>query len=304
MHEIVLQDAPDATGAPVKYTLELPGGWEDVTTREQLIVISRNLCLAASIDAKLQEEDADAEPLGMHAVKLDLFKELLDLPESLASRLPDAAHLVYEVDTTDYHTGYAPVETSEGRLLPQLDWCFSPPTFTKSIMRHIEHAGTTWAGLPDDFTGLELNRWIWCATLLQQFRNADKDGVNEALNNLLAGLYHPADSIEPWSNSTIEERAARLADLPVEVKLAAVLNFEAIHATLPPRYPRVFDPRGEAMNSPAGMFSIAYEVAASGVFGNERLVNATAMHNVLLYMEHNLYAQHIAEKRAEAAKKK
>jgi hypothetical protein len=82
-----------------------------------------------------------------------------------------------------------------------------------------------------------------------------------------------------------------------------VLNFEAIHATLPDQYDRVFDPTGSAAQSPQGVFGMAYDVARSGVFGKEQEVRRVLLHDVLGYMEHQLFSEEQAEKRAKEAAK-
>lgn len=317
MHEITLQDVPDDAGKPVSYTLHMPAGWDDGALRpHHLLCVSKALLLLAIATPEVAPVNEEEDPFGiaqpdpapndeaMTLVRLELLRELSDMPAELAARLPlDPDHFYYEVDTTDHNSAFVVPETSEYRLLPQLDWCFTPPKFKPSLLPSIEHGGILWNGPPDDFTNMAMLQWLWCVYLTQQFRAGNKDTYENDLNSLLGALYHPAEGAGTWHNRDIEENAARLSNLDLEVKLAAVMNFEAIHATLPDTYHRVFDPRGEAMNSPAGVFGMAFDVAQSGVLGKESEVNTVPVHKVLLFMEHNLYTDEVNERKAKERSK-
>lgn len=307
MHTITVHDAPAADGSPVTHHFTLPSGWCDEEAPlkpHHLLTISKALCTAAAVRGNAREMDLSEEDVqnGADAIaRYELFTDLIQLPHTLAYRLPPADHFYYETDTTDYGTGYAPVERSEYRLLPQLDWCFTPPLFRTSLLPTLEHDGSTWEGPDDHFTYMTLNRWMWGTTLVQGVRAAAKGTEDKALNEVLGALYTPHGVA--WNNKLIEAHAARLATLPSATKVAALLNYEAINASLAEDYPRVFDPRGEAYNSPQGVFGMAYDVARSGVLDKHQPIEDVLLHKVLGYMEHALYTDAVnARKAKEAAK--
>lgn len=304
MPEITLHDAPDADGNAIRYTFNLPGGWDDaLLTGQHLGHICKALAFAGAMQAKLVEEDdalAD-DPTPKALAKLDLFYDLLQLPHALRSRMSsDPEDYMYETDTTDYHTGYVPVETSEYQVLPQLDWCWQTPKYRRSLLPKLQHNDLEWIGPDDDFNTMVLDQWLWCVQLLRSFREAKPEDAESLLNHLVGALYVPTTDAE-WSSDPIDVRAEQLATLPVQTKLAAVLNFEAIHANLADDYDRVFDPTGSVSQSPQGVFGMAYDVARSGVFGKEQEVRRVRLHDVMGYMEHSLYVDEENAKRAKEA---
>lgn len=289
MRTITLTDLPLDDGTPVTYPFTFPGDWNEADG-DDLLSIARAIAH--------RKEPA--------AVKFDLLKDLARIPATLMHRMPPADHLSFEVDTTNRRGPYRPVETSEIRLLPQLDWAFTSPSYSKSLLPTIACKGLTWKGPDDSFETMTLHQWCFCTELLQAFRKCTDN--NEALNtlhNLLGAMYQPEHSA--WRSEPIEEYGRTLSVLAPEVKLAAVLNYEAIHSTLPNMYPRVFKPSVDGFDpSPQGLFSIAHDAAKSGAFtnyGGDDLVENKRLHLVLGYMEHTLYSDEIQAERAKRAAK-
>lgn len=273
VHTITLYDAPTAAGKPTAHEFRFPGSWDEAKP-DHLLAIAK---------AQLTGKNPTR-------IKFNLLRELAGIPRTLMARMPAASDLTYEVDTTDRSGPWRPKITSEWRLLPQLDWAFKPAVYEKSLLPAVTLAEISWTGPDDGFERMPLIQWVWCTELLRTFRNCtDPTEQVDALHNLLGALYQPAHCT--WSNEPIEEYGAKLAALPVEVKLAAVLNYEAIHSTLPLRYARVFNPTdGGDAPSPEGLFGLAYDAAKTGAFGDYEKVEYQPLHRVLGYMEHNLFS--------------
>ncbi|HRH68782.1 MAG TPA: hypothetical protein PLB89_04675 [Flavobacteriales bacterium] len=284
MYPVAIYDLPADDGTPVKYEFALPSSWLEAT-REHLLAITRAL---------LSKKD----PV---KIKFTLLKELAGIPAKLMHRMPPADHFIKEVDATDFNTPWRPVPKTEMRMLPELDWAFTPANFTDSLLPSIEHAGITWTGPSNSFERMTLNQWLFCTTLLTNFRKEkDPATANTILNNLMGAMYQPAHAT--WTNEPIEEYGVRLADLPPEVKLAAVLNYEAIHSAVVKHYWRVFNPNNNADPSPQGLFSLAHDAAKSGAFvnyGEGDRVEDKPLLLILGYMEHSLFSD---EQQAARAK--
>jgi hypothetical protein len=300
-HEIAL------VGPTGTLTYRLPGEWRAVNSTQQLTAVGRALNIAAAVDAKTVADGEEPDPrpghsLGQSMARMHLLTELLELPMAVVEQLPPLEAFIYPHTYTPDGGGYYVEDVTEYRVLPQLDWAFEAPRYDKSLLPVIEHDGTTWHGPDDDLNTFSVKRWLWCATLANAFRASDAESALKNLNNLMGALYHPADA-GAWSNEVIEANAARLSTLETETRLAAVLNFEAIYSTLPATYKRVFDPRNSEEAGPAGLFGLAFDVAKSGVMGDEESVMCKRMHKVLLYCEHHLHQQAMDEKRAKEAEK-
>lgn len=275
MHTISLYDQPAADGTPVVHAFQFAAGWDEARPED----------LLAIAEAQLSTEDATR-------MKFNLLRALADIPAALMERMPAAADLTFPVDTTDRSGPFRPVETMAHKLLPQLDWCFTSPSYTRSLLPELAHAGITWTGPDSLFERMTLHQWCFCTELVQAFRRSST--VEEAAQNLanaMGALYQPAHC--SWRKEPIEEYAAKLATLAPGVQLAAVLNYEALHSTLSTTYPRVFKPNMEGdPPSPQGLFGLAHDAAKSGAFvnyGDEELVENKRLHLVLGYMEHTLF---------------
>lgn len=296
MRTISLQDVPNADGTPVVHEFQFPDSWEDANT-EHLHAV----CRAQSTDKTETSK------------RFTLLRELAGIPGVLMGRMPPLDQFMQYVDVTDHHTGFKPVEKFEWQLLPQLDWCFKPPVYRNSLLPSFKHNEVEWHGPDDGFDRMSLDQWIWCTTLLKTMREAPDEEKEPALNNFLAAVYAPRPEGKPaydpitkafhFDDDGIEHRAILLADLPVMMKIAATLNYEAIHATLPNLYWRVFDPEGEVQNSPQGLFGLAYDVASSAVFGKIQESGTNRLHAVLGYMEHNIHKDMVAEEKAKQDRK-
>lgn len=300
-HEILLIGVPEGNGDGHRHVFHYPGGWDDATLT------------AAHLEAVCR---AHASPASDTQKRFTLLQDLAGIPDHLMARMPPAADLMVLVDVTDRSGPWRPKEAWEWQLLPTLNWAFAPPKYERSLLREIEHNGRRWLGPWDQFDHMVLSQWIFCCSLLQSVRGEKDKALQEKyLNNFLGALFVPEGAAEgersdrtdhaaraAWTNELIEEHAAALSDLPVHRKLAAVLNFEAIHATLPVMYWRVFDPDGETQQSPQGLFGMAYSVAESGVFGNLYSADTAPLHRVLGYMEHKLYEDERAAAKAKQNK--
>ena len=283
MHSLDLYQLDPSNAPPVKHEFVFPGKWLEAEPAHLLSIARAQL--------------ADQEPA---RIKFDLLKQLASIPALLMEGI-SAADVSFEVDTTDYKTNFRPVPTSEYRLLPQLDWAFTPGTYRNSLLPTLEHNGTTWNGPQNGFDHMPLMQWIWCTELGTKFREqTEPQKALLALHDLLGALYQPVQNT--WSAEPIEQYGQELGTLPPEVQLAAVLNFEALHADLRTRYDRVFRPDPEANGvDPSGLFGVAYDLATTGAFGDHAKAEVQPLHLVLAYMEHNLYADEQAAQRAERA---
>lgn len=295
-HEITLIGVPGDGGEAQRHVFHYPSGWDDPTLEARHL---EAVCKAHASGATDTEK------------RFTLLQELAGIPDQLMARMPPAADLMLRVDTTDRSGPWRPKETFEWQLLPSLNWAFAPPKYERSLLREVEHEGKRWLGPWDQFDHMTLSQWTWCCTLLKGLRGeADKAKQAHQLDLFLGAVFVPApegprnDKADhaaraAWSNDPIEEHAATLATLPLHRKLAAVLNFEALHALLPVAYWRVFDPDGETQQSPQGLFGMAYSVAESGVFGDLYRSDAAPLHRVLGYMEDKLYKDEQAAAKAK-----
>lgn len=274
----------------MEYTF--PGGWDEV--RPDML---RPLARVQLLHGTVPKEQTEKAAVLNVALRKELLHHVADVPLALLDAITDPEDLLFEVDTTDYKTGFKPKPKSEWRILPQLDWAFTAPIYFQSLMPTVEHAGRRWTGPDDHFDTMTLNQWLWAANLNKEFKSMEGDQRVDYFHRQLACLYTPEGT--PWSNLTIEAHALLIAEWPEEVKLAALLNYEAIQATLPKLYVRVYDPGGDAAQSPMGVFGIAYDVAKSGVFGTKEKVEQVRMHDVLAYMEHTLFQDEEAERKAK-----
>lgn len=276
MHEITLY----GKGEPI--TFQYPASWEEVTG-EQLVVITKAQALNATDTG----------------VRFDLLRDLAGIPAELMELMPPADQLMQEVDVTDRSGPWKPVEKWEWRLLPSLDWAFGAPCYRKSLVPAIAHEGVDYAGPDDGFDHMTLNQWVYCTSLLKAFRQAKPEEQEDALNTFLAALYQPAGT--EWDFNLIGPALkASLAPVPVTTKLAAVINYEAIHATLPLLYTRVFDPDGEVMDNPQGLFAIIHDASESVAFAPMGTAEKALLHKVLGHTEYNLYKDAKAEAAAKA----
>jgi hypothetical protein len=293
MHQLTLL----CNGA--RHDLQFPSKWEEVKP-EQLIPIALAQVMMGALK---DEEKGTPHDLSLRAVHIrkELLRELANVPALFMDAM-EIDDLRFEVDTTDYHTGFKPILKKEWRLLPQLDWAFAPPEYDISLLPTIELDGTTWQGPDDRFDTMTLNQWLWAAQTNRAYKSMEGHERIEQFHLHLACLYTPEGT--PWSNMHLEQHAKQLRALPEDVKLAALLNYEAIQATLPRLYPRVYDPSGEAGQSPMGVFGMAYDVAKSGVFGTKQEVEKVRAHEALGYMEHTLYQDELAERKAKKNAKK
>lgn len=280
-------------GGPMEFTF--PGGWDELKP-DMLLPVARAQVVHGAADKSKTTEYAVLNT----AVRKELLHQLAGVPNILLDAITDPEDLLFEVDTTDYHTGFKPKPKSEWRLLPQLDWAFEPPIYFTSLLPTVEHNGTTWIGPDDNFDTMPLNQWLWAANLNKEFKGMEGDARVDYFHRFLACIYTPHGT--PFSNLNIVPHAALISAWSEEVKLAALLNYEAIAATLPKLYVRVYDPGGDAAQSPMGVFGLAYDVAKSGVFGTKEKVEQVRMHDVLSYMEHTLFQDEEAERRAKRMK--
>jgi hypothetical protein len=276
--------------APLEFTF--PASWDEAQPHMLLPIVKAQL-VHATLAQKPKHEQQVAN---MHLRKL-LLQELAAVPQAITEAITDVEDLLFEVDTTNYRGPYRPVKTSEWRILPQLDWAFTPPSYHKSLLHRVEHNGLVWIGPDDHFDAMALNQWLWAANLNKAFKAFEGEKRVDYFHRHLACLYTPEGTT--WTNLTIEAHAALIAAWPEDLKLAAMLNYEAIQSTLPSLYKRVYDPSGDAAQSPMGVFGLAYDVAQSGVFGTKDQVELVRVHEVLAYMEHTLFKDEQAEKKAK-----
>lgn len=286
MHSITLFAAEQS----MEFTF--PAQWDQVQP-QHLLAIAR----AQLAHAMLPKDDGLERTLAHMHLRKELLKDLAGIPDAFIQAIVDVEELLFEVDTTDYHTGYQPIPKSEWRLLPQLDWCLQAPEYHSSLLPVVEFNGTTWVGPDDHFDSMTLLQWSWAANLNRSFKELEGEERVDYFHRHLACLYTPKGTA--WSNLSIEQHAIQIAMWPEDTKLAALLNYEAIQSTLPKLYPRVYDPNGEAAQSPLGVFGMAYDVAKSGVFGAKKAAEQERIHEVLGYMEHTLFQDEEAEKRAK-----
>lgn len=257
MHTLTLVDEPRG-GKPVSHAYTYPGAWHEVE-RKHLTA------LAVILEAPGTEAEA----------RLALLKTLTGVSNEQIARMP-AVEAFFLGD----------------QLLPSLNWCFTEPRFDVpeeriraiSRMATIQHADMDWCGPGDDLMNMVFGQFAMTDNLLGVF-NATKQHTD--LDNALGSLYQPAHCT--WSKEPIEEYATKLSTLPLEVKLAALLNYRALRAMLPAIYPNVFDQHKKeaGQGTTLGLQGVMLDVAATGVLGNFWEVESAPLHDVLSFIEHN-----------------
>lgn len=168
----------------------------------------------------------------------------------------------------------------EASLLPQLDWLFKRPILERSLIPELTVGKCKYIGPSTalgNFSVLQLSFADICFSAVQ-----DKGSV-EALNNLMGALYYPEGT--EWNNADIEERGAKLAALPLHVRLGAWLNYKALRNTLPLRYPETF--AGAEAKDDFGIDGLL-EGLAGDKFGRVDQVGAQSLHPALVHCERQL----------------
>ena len=163
------------------------------------------------------------------------------------------------------------------KMLPQLDWAFQPPVFTKSLLPTIDVGKAQWIGPGNDLLNFKFLQWQMTDHCL---RALSKQPSDTALNNLLGALYRPPGTA--WTKDSIEERGAILAKLPGYLRAAAVFNYKALRARLPILYRLTFTPKDGGRDW--GVRGALID-AAGEKFGKPNEVAEEDLHNVLTWFE-------------------
>jgi hypothetical protein len=269
VHTLELLTGPSNT--PVAH--QFPGAWPEVRA-EQLPKLA---LLLAVLEDNME-------------TRLSLLRFFTGLPASTFA----APHGVPLEDlcTTTEAKGDQPLKVN---VLPQLDWCFTPPDLSPekpgpaiSLLPTVKLNGVVYTGPGDGLDNFAFERFVWVDSLFQRFA---EEANEENLHHWLGAAYQPES--EPWSNEPIEGHAEALKALPHDVKMAAVLNYRGLRAALAKLYGSVFahDPTAPA-GTTLGLFGMFYDVADGGVFGPVPAVKKTPMHEVLGYVEHSNQKAH------------
>lgn len=265
MHTVtIFSDA--ALGLPItRAEFTFPSGWDEVTV-DHLLAIAR--VLSKTSDPIISRFLLLHELAGVPVHATDNFRAddvFRAFPERIA---PD--------NPLDERT------TIRWKPIPQLDWCYTQPVFRKSLFPSFRHDGTGWAGPADRLENFTVSRFAFADSLLAAAAGAN--GGEQLLDQLLAAIYQPAG--RPWSNEAIEPCAGRLASLPAETKLLAVMNYRGLRGFLPSMFPRVFSGSDEPLDS--GLFGMIYDVSTSGVFGDIDKTEQQPLLRVLAYLDHQI----------------
>lgn len=302
MHEVLIKAERDLT-------LSMPSCWEELRVEHvPAVIVARTVAWQAEHKAWTQAPAPKGQqkpPFVLRGtdagLRLALFRELSGLPKGMAHRLPPAGDLTF----ARYEYG-----ETVWTCIPQLDWVFTEPLRTASLLPTITIGGNVWNGPGDKLNNFSSERWMYADTLMANYQATEEPTARAAcLLNLLAVLYQPAAQVrttpegtEEWyfSARRIEEHAAALAAMPMDQRYTALFNYSALRNGIPGRYRRVFA-GGDGAPPPSGLFSIGHQAAKTGVFGNLDGVFARRMHDLLLFMEDELFEQEREEQRAKAA---
>lgn len=151
--------------------------------------------------------------------------------------------------------------------------------------------GEQWDGPEDRLFNFTLSRFAYADSVLSALaNNKDEEQAEILINNLIASLYVPHgyqwDTV-PLEMKANDQRAKRVASIPQNDKLAAILNYRALRGNLVKTYWRVFDGGNEEPYQ-AGLFGTIYDVCASGIFGDIDNTEKQLLFRVMGYMQHKL----------------
>lgn len=263
MHTIELHDLPDAKGRPVVHRFSFPGDWQELTGEE----LGRVAVMSA---ADLPEAE----------LRFRLLRNLAGIPKKLFVRC-----------NVEDLLGDGP------DLLPQLDAFFpkegKPVVFQKSLLPALEHDGTRWEGPRDSLGNFTVLQLSFCDHLLNEVQK----GTPNALVNLMGALYVPEGRL--WDNEGIEDRANRLASLPLTTRLGAAMNYSALRNGVAERYWRTFGKRKSEEGEDYGIDGLL-EALSGEKFGTVDQVGGMPVHPALVHSERQL--QMAEEMEAETAR--
>jgi len=302
MHEVLIKAEQDLV-------LSMPSCWEELTAAQvPAVIVARTLAWQAEhkawVDAPAPKGQ-EKPPFILRGIdaglRLALFRELTGLPKGIATHLPPAGDLTF----ARYDYG-----ETVWTCIPQLDWVFTEPVRNASLLPSITIDSAVWNGPSDKLNNFSSERWMYADSLLSRYHaNTTPDTQDRDLLNLLAVLYQPAaqvrttpDHTEEWyfSARRIEEHAASLAGMPMDLRYTALFNYSALRNAIPRQYQRVFS-GSDGQSPPSGIFSIGHQAAKTGVFGTLDGVHERRMHDLLLFMEDQLFEQEREAERAKAA---
>jgi len=292
MHEIKLYELNLETGATQQHVHLMPAGWDELSAEQLKVVSEARFILFACGEEYYTEVDA--------AMRFRLLQQLAGIPDRLMRHMPDAGDLTFETEPTadDLLNGR---DKPRFKLMAELDWVFAAPKYDKSLLPALEHDGSIWNG-PDDFLNhMNLDQWSWVTSLVNALRNPDAPpeapGEPARLDMVMGAMYTPDG--RPFDSLIIEVHAARFATMPLGEKLAALLNYEALYASVPEQYPRVFPYDNEGRASPFGPFGTIIDIAKNGVLGDRNAAQKERMHDGMMLMEHSLFQQEESERQAK-----
>lgn len=264
----------DARDPRVARTYVYPARWEECTPAQLGTV-------AALASVPIEHEDPRQRDMLDAHLRLRLLHELTGMADAVFCRIEPTDLLDVRIDE---------VGAERIAFLPSLDWCVSEPLFDKSLVPTLEVAGRTWIGPNDRLGRMSLLQWGFADALLT--RLSQKPSA-EALNTVLAALYHPAGTV--WDNNRIETHATELAELEDRVKLAAVVNYRGLRAWLSQKYRRCFR-RGES--DPHGLNGMVVRLAGIK-FGTVDQVRTANLHDVMIHVEQSIRDQEEEKNRSK-----
>jgi len=305
MHEVALYGKE-------KHLHTLPSTWDELSVEHvPAVILARALAwkdeyaewMNLKVHATRQKPPFTLR--GDHAgLRFQLFQALAGIPSDQMALMPPAADLTFQVKRGPQLAWVC---------LPQLDWLFGQPVRTTSWLPTVTVGGVAYKGPGDSLNELSCDQWMWADTLLQAYQQTEEPAAKQAaMHNVLGALYQPVEQKKPnkegnpewyFSSLLIEQHAAALAALTLDQKLVALFNYEALRNALPAQYTRVFAGGGGA-TPPSGTFYIANKVGEKGVYGTIPEVKSTRMHDVLHYMEDNLFDDEQAANAAKATTSK
>lgn len=277
MREITLLEV-DERNERVPHVFHFPASWEEVDHDGLMRIAQCHLQCKTDTSARF-----------------NLLRDLAGIPARLMAMMPDAEEMMYppQVDPANVNA-----EPAQPTLLPELDWAFTPPVWMESRMPVLQHDGSTWIGPADHLQNACVGQWVYAVSTLNDMQaSEDEKEADRLLDLFLSCIYVPDGT--SW-NKHLDANAPRLATLPPHVKVAAVMNFQALHAVLPLCFPRVFKQKEQAQ-SPVGLHALTFSVAKSGVFGPYQKVENESLLTVLSYMEHQLFEDEEDQRRADKA---
>lgn len=184
-------------------------------------------------------------------------------------------------------------------------------TFTKQLLPWV---GSKWRRLYGPADGLKNVRFLEFVFADSYFMAYAQGRDPKWLHHLLAVLYRPqrrpyrpraaaygGDRRQDFNQALLDERVARMAQLPLAEQLAILTWYRGCRRALELRYPLVFAPPGEGQATEnAGGWDHALREMSGQAFGNFAETGREHLHTVLAKMNDDIHRAQELERQAKA----